>query len=77
MTLLFAAQSSQEPVTWRLLRPFTHSTGQAPSALIPRTFLLLPPGPRDILLKVTEHGDATTQDREPVSDVYIAQHCHG
>ena len=37
--------------------------------------LLLPPGPH-ILLKLTEHGDSTTQGREPVSDVYIAQHCY-
>ena len=37
------------------------------------TFLLLR---LYILLKLTEHGDSTTQGREPVSDVYIARHCY-
>ena len=31
-----------------------------------------PPGPPSILLKVINHGDSTTQDREPVSDGYTA-----
>ena len=43
------------------------------SAPIPRSsFLLL-----SDLKVIKQHGDSTTQDREPVSDRYTPRHYHG
>ena len=48
-----------------------------PVAPVPCSSFSLSPRPPNILLKVNKHGDSTTQDREPVSDGYIAQHYRG
>lgn len=63
MSAFSTTQSEIDSLTGRLY-------GHGMSAPFPRAFS--PPSPPDILLNVINGGSAT-QDRKPVSDVYIAQ----